>query len=463
MNGDVALATVNGSVIFSTTGGGRASTVNGSIRGEMGRADWSNTLEMTTVNGSITLTLPPDLSTDVKASTVNGDIATDFPMTSPGAISPAQARRHDRRRRPPASPSTASTAVSRSSATERSVAHGARCRQHPMIRSWDGRHHHRVGEDPARLQSLPVDRDHARMPAPLPRLLRLRRRASGRRRHAAPGHRLQRPGTDRSRPRHRRRGEADPRLDRRRRAAGPLPRAERRSCPKLADARHLHPGRDERGPADSRRMGRDPAPADRRLDRRPPAGARRRRTPATYDRIHKHIAGQQITVHCTVTRQQVQRDGYLEEFARLWSANPTRQTDLVQPLHAADRRSVGRDPDAARSRARRRGADGAARGGIPKIRMPEGLHPASTRSRRRARDDCVFAQTTTCVSADFEHRITPCQFGGNPDCSQCGCIASAGLAAVAATGCRAGCGVGAIFDASLRVGRAMRNRREAVA
>ena len=30
-----------------------------------------------------------------------------------------------------------------------------------------------------------------------------------------------------------------------------------------------------------------------------------RRKPATYDRILKHIAGQQITVHCTVTRQQV--------------------------------------------------------------------------------------------------------------------------------------------------------------
>ena len=46
-----------------------------------------------------------------------------------------------------------------------------------------------------------------------------------------------------------------------------------------------------------------------------------RRTPATYDRILKHIVGHQITVHCTVTRQQVQRDGYLEEFIRFWSAN----------------------------------------------------------------------------------------------------------------------------------------------
>jgi putative adhesin len=87
LNGDVTLATVNGSVNFSTTGGGRATTVNGSIHGAMGRADWSDTLEMATVNGSITLTLPPDLNTDVKATTVNGDISSDFPMTVSGRIS----------------------------------------------------------------------------------------------------------------------------------------------------------------------------------------------------------------------------------------------------------------------------------------------------------------------------------------------------------------------------------------
>jgi len=87
LNGDVALATVNGSVTFSTTGGARANTVNGSIRGEMGRADWTDTLSMSTVNGSITLTLPSTLSTDVRATTVNGDINADFPITIQGRVS----------------------------------------------------------------------------------------------------------------------------------------------------------------------------------------------------------------------------------------------------------------------------------------------------------------------------------------------------------------------------------------
>ena len=54
LNGDIELHTVNGSINFSTTGLARA-TVNGSIRGEMGRADWRDALDMSTVNGSITL------------------------------------------------------------------------------------------------------------------------------------------------------------------------------------------------------------------------------------------------------------------------------------------------------------------------------------------------------------------------------------------------------------------------
>ncbi len=87
LNGDVEVSTVNGSATFSTTGGGRATTVNGSIRGEMGRAEWSDTLAMRTVNGSITLTLPATVNTELRASTVNGDINTDFPITVQGRVS----------------------------------------------------------------------------------------------------------------------------------------------------------------------------------------------------------------------------------------------------------------------------------------------------------------------------------------------------------------------------------------
>src|SRR6186713_3341082 len=46
-----------------------------------------------------------------------------------------------------------------------------------------------------------------------------------------------------------------------------------------------------------------------------------RRAPATYERIRTHIAGQHVTVHCTLTRQQA-RPGYVKEFVRQWAANP---------------------------------------------------------------------------------------------------------------------------------------------
>ena len=39
-----------------------------------------------------------------------------------------------------------------------------------------------------------------------------------------------------------------------------------------------------------------------------------RRAPATYDRVLKNIAGQKITIHCTVTGQMMKRPGYLKEF-----------------------------------------------------------------------------------------------------------------------------------------------------
>ena len=44
-----------------------------------------------------------------------------------------------------------------------------------------------------------------------------------------------------------------------------------------------------------------------------------RRTPATYDRIIANIAGQNVTIHCTVTGQMMKRPGYLREFLEFWT------------------------------------------------------------------------------------------------------------------------------------------------
>jgi hypothetical protein len=94
--------------------------------------------------------------------------------------------------------------------------------------------------------------------------------------------------------------------------------------------------------------------------------------------------------------------------------------------------------------------------------MPKGMIEVY-RKPPTSPEDCVFAQTTKSLSADLERRITPCQFGGNPDCSQCGCIATAGLEAVARHKLPGGIRVGAIYWSSLKVGKVMRGLRGAEA
>jgi MoaA/NifB/PqqE/SkfB family radical SAM enzyme len=183
-----------------------------------------------------------------------------------------------------------------------------------------------------------------------------------------------------------------------------------------------------------------------------------RRKPATYERILKHIEGHDIRVHCTVTRQQVRRDGYLEEFAKFWSGNPavsqiwislyTPQVGEIsaERLTRADRQRVVADLLAIRAK-------------YPKLRTPQGLLDSFTLPPHSP-DDCIFAKTTACVSANFEKPITPCQFGGNPDCANCGCIASAALAAIGRHELPGGIRVSRIFDASFEIGNRVRAVRE---
>jgi MoaA/NifB/PqqE/SkfB family radical SAM enzyme len=186
-----------------------------------------------------------------------------------------------------------------------------------------------------------------------------------------------------------------------------------------------------------------------------------RRKPATYDRILNHIKGHHITVHCTVTRQQVRRDGYLEEFVKFWSAN-----DAVSQLWI----SLYTPQVGELSAERLTGADRARvvadlmrlRTIYPKLRMPKGMIESYV-APPHSPQECVFALTTACVSADFKTRITPCQFGGNPDCANCGCIASAALAAVARHRLAGGLRVGAIFERSLEIGQRVNAARKTMA
>ncbi len=180
-----------------------------------------------------------------------------------------------------------------------------------------------------------------------------------------------------------------------------------------------------------------------------------RRAPATYDRILKNIAGQKITVHCTITGQMMKRPGYLREFLEFWTPRPeikrvwfslfTPQLgdDLPEMLTTAERGQVMKDLLHLRKL-------------FPKLDMaPELIHQIASPPRNP--QECVFALTTQTISADLKTKITPCQFGGNPDCESCGCIASMGLAALAAHKLGGVIPIGPIFRASVKLGRLRSN------
>jgi MoaA/NifB/PqqE/SkfB family radical SAM enzyme len=176
-----------------------------------------------------------------------------------------------------------------------------------------------------------------------------------------------------------------------------------------------------------------------------------RRKPATYDRILKNIAGQHVTVHCTITGQMMKRPGYLAEFVEFWSGQdavkriwmsmftPQRGQFSPERLTPAERKQAVQDLMEIRRK-------------WPKLDMADSAlnafltPPASPK-------ECIFAQTTQTFSADFQTQITPCQFGGDPDCSECGCYASMGMKAIGNHKLAGLLPISTLFQGSLQMGR----------
>jgi MoaA/NifB/PqqE/SkfB family radical SAM enzyme len=175
----------------------------------------------------------------------------------------------------------------------------------------------------------------------------------------------------------------------------------------------------------------------------------RRRSPATYDRILKHIARHRITVHCTVTRQMLARPGYLDEFCRFWSDRPEAEKiwfsiytpqegdDSAERLRPEERETLFQQLNAATL--------------FPKVKLPRQVLEAY-RNPPQSPAECTFARLTTSLSADLETRIGPCQLGGKPVCEECGCIASAGMHAIASLKLGRVIPVSTILNASMRLG-----------
>ncbi|HLA96774.1 MAG TPA: hypothetical protein VK612_13715, partial [Pyrinomonadaceae bacterium] len=179
-----------------------------------------------------------------------------------------------------------------------------------------------------------------------------------------------------------------------------------------------------------------------------------RRKPATYERILRNIQDQTITVHCTVTSQTAQREGYYEEFLAFWSARPEVKKiwiSLFTPQIGAEAEEilspiVRKNIITELAELRKR---------FPKLVLPNSVVEGYL-NPPKSPDECIFARTTLNLTADLASRVTPCQFGGTPDCSQCGCIASAGLAAVGSWKLFNIIPLRSIYNASDRIGQTFR-------
>lgn len=154
----------------------------------------------------------------------------------------------------------------------------------------------------------------------------------------------------------------------------------------------------------------------------------RRRAPANYERILNNIAGQNIVVHCVILRPMLARPDYLHDFAAFW-ANRKETRKIWFSLYTPQRNEESEERLTAKERATAIEIIARVAKDNPIVYAPkmmlDGYHnpPASP-------EDCIFAQTTTCISSDLRTMITPCQLGGQPVCTECGCVASAGLASL---------------------------------
>ena len=176
-----------------------------------------------------------------------------------------------------------------------------------------------------------------------------------------------------------------------------------------------------------------------------------RRAPATYERILKNIAGSRVTIHSTITSHMAARPGYLDEFLAFWTPRPEIHRvwfSLFTPQRGATDAEILTPEQRRRVIAEIREL----RVKYPKLDMspmllPEFLQPPDSPA------DCIFSKVTETLSADLKSKVTPCQFGGDPDCSQCGCIASMGMAAIGHYKLGGLIPLGQIFNASVKVGQ----------
>ena len=89
VNGRIDFTAVNGGVVLKKVGGAvRGSTTNGGLVIELTGDRWEGeSLDVSTTNGGVIMSVPENYSANLQTGTVNGGVEIDFPVTVQGKIS----------------------------------------------------------------------------------------------------------------------------------------------------------------------------------------------------------------------------------------------------------------------------------------------------------------------------------------------------------------------------------------
>ena len=88
VNGKIDFTAVNGGVVLKKVGGAvRGSTTNGGLVIELSGDRWDGeTLDVSTTNGGVVMSVPENYSAHLQTGTVNGSVSVDFPVTVQGRL-----------------------------------------------------------------------------------------------------------------------------------------------------------------------------------------------------------------------------------------------------------------------------------------------------------------------------------------------------------------------------------------
>ena len=183
-----------------------------------------------------------------------------------------------------------------------------------------------------------------------------------------------------------------------------------------------------------------------------------RRKPATYERILRNISGRRVYIHWTVVRSHLEDPDYLDRYLSFWSDVPEVHR-IWMSVYTPQKGE--QSPEILTGIDRTRLAEAIPRLAqeYPKFLVTAGMAQALLRPPESPAE-CAFARVSANYTADLRTRVLPCVFGGNPDCSQCGCAISSALHWI--TNQKLGpLRARHLLDASMRVGSAVNRLRRA--